>query len=356
MKIDTSDISLSSTWQFTEKNQVKLEREMTFFELVDRKLAGFNVSPGIKQVNQIDQINPKNLEIPNEWYSATEVDGQNVVELSSQFVNELEKMRQILDAIVKHVNSAGTNKCCFCGYTFERININPEPPPVKIFEYRFMERQIYTHSEQEIMNFNADGMVKTKDGRSIDFLFQMEMDRQFFREDQFEYTKTGYMLIDPLIINLDGNEPPRLSDAKISFDLDADGTNEEIFAPSKGTGFLSFDKNEDGIINDGTELFGPSTGDGFGELSQYDLDHNFWIDENDEVFDKLTIWENDEMGEMQLTRIKDAGIGAIYLKSEETPFDFRDENNELQARLKRSSIALNEDGSVSSVQEMDWTV
>ncbi len=138
--------------------------------------------------------------------------------------------------------------------------------------------------------------------------------------------------------------------------MDADGTSEEIFAPTKGTGFLSFDKNKDGIINDGTELFGPSTGNGFGELSEYDLDHNLWIDENDEIFDQLTIWENDEQGEMQLTRIKDAGIGAIYLESETTPFDFRDENNELQARLKRSSIALNEDGSVSAVQEMDWTV
>ncbi len=348
MKIDSSNINLSSTWQFSEKNQVKFEREVKFFDLFDQKLANFDVKVG---------IDPKEFELTNEWYSTADFDGKNVVELTNQFSNELGKMRQILDAIVERVNSAGMNKCCICGCTFERININPEPPPpVKVFEYRLMEKQTHTHAEQETLDFNANGMVKTMDGRSIDFSFQMDLDRQFFREDQFKYTETGYMLIDPLVINLDSHEPPRLSGAKISFDMDADGTSEEIFAPSKGTGFLSFDKNKDGIINDGTELFGPSTGYGFDELSQYDLDHNFWIDENDEIFDQLTIWENDEQGEMQLTRIKDAGIGAIYLESETTPFDFRDENNELQARLKRSSIALNEDGSVSAVQEMDWTV
>ena len=59
---------------------------------------------------------------------------------------------------------------------------------------------------------------------------------------------------------------------------------------------------------------------------------------------------------MQLTRLKDAGIGAIYLASVSSPFDLKDEDNRLQARLKRSGIALNEDGSVSSIQEMDWTV
>ncbi len=48
-------------------------------------------------------------------------------------------------------------------------------------------------------------------------------------------------------------------------------------------------------------------------------------------------------------------MGAIYLAGVETAFDVKNKDNELLAKIKRSSIALNEDGSVSSVQEADWT-
>ena len=57
---------------------------------------------------------------------------------------------------------------------------------------------------------------------------------------------------------------------------------------------------------------------------------------------------------MQLTKIKDGGIGAIYLGSANTPIDVVDEENNVQGRIKKSGIALNENGSVSSVVEMDW--
>ncbi len=39
-------------------------------------------------------------------------------------------------------------------------------------------------------------------------------------------------------------------------------------------------------INDGSELFGTSSGDGFKDLATYDEDENGWIDENDSIFSK----------------------------------------------------------------------
>lgn len=45
--------------------------------------------------------------------------------------------------------------------------------------------------------------------------------------------------------------------------------------------FLALDKNGDSVINDGKELFGAATGQGFKELAIYDSDKNYWIDEND---------------------------------------------------------------------------
>jgi hypothetical protein len=182
----------------------------------------------------------------------------------------------------------------------------------------------------------------------------MNLGREFFKEDTYTTHEKGYTLIDPLVINLDSSLP-QLAGTSFSFDLNMDGVDEDLLSLQPGSGFLAFDRNKDGMINDGSELFGPSTGSGFNELSRYDLDQNLWIDEKDAIFDELNIWENDDQGRMQLTKIKDAGIGAIYLGSAETPFSIKDENNHLQARINRSGLAINEDGSISSIQEMDWT-
>ncbi len=77
---------------------------------------------------------------------------------------------------------------------------------------------------------------------------------------------------------------------KLKFDLDGNGKIEEIYFPAKGSGFLAIDLNEDGIINNGFELFGPATANGFEELAKYDEDSNRWIDESNSIFLKLKIW------------------------------------------------------------------
>lgn len=98
---------------------------------------------------------------------------------------------------------------------------------------------------------------------------------------------------DPLMINLDANIGS-VSDQKFFFDLDSDGKEEQISFAGKGSGFLALDKNGDGKINDGSELFGTSSGDGFKDLAEYDEDKNGWIDENDSIFSKLKVWTKDE--------------------------------------------------------------
>ena len=51
----------------------------------------------------------------------------------------------------------------------------------------------------------------------------------------------------------------------------------------KGSGFLALDKDGNGKIDDGNELFGTKSSDGFGDLREYDSDGSGWIDENDEI-------------------------------------------------------------------------
>ena len=67
------------------------------------------------------------------------------------------------------------------------------------------------------------------------------------------------------------------------------------------------------MINDGNELFGTKSGDGFKDLAKYDKDRNGWIDEADDIFDDLRIWTKDEQGNDKLLTLKEAGVGAIYL-------------------------------------------
>lgn len=86
-----------------------------------------------------------------------------------------------------------------------------------------------------------------------------------FQASYEAYSESTYVLCDPLVFNFEGNTAD-ITDQKFMFDLDCDGKEEEISSLGKGSGFLALDKNGDGIINDGTELFGTKSGDGLQTL------------------------------------------------------------------------------------------
>lgn len=213
----------------------------------------------------------------------------------------------------------------------------------------------YRKSEQETMSFSAAGIVKTADGREIDFSAQLIMSRQFM-EEQHVSIKAGDALVDPLVINFDA-PAARLTDTKYSFDIDSDGDADQISFAGPGSGFLTLDANGDGQVNNGKELFGPNTGNGFSELAQYDLDNNNWIDENDAIYDKLRIWSKDESGNDQLFALGQKGVGAIYLGNVSTEFAHKSLNdNSLQGQLRSTGVFLRENGSVGLVQQVDLAV
>lgn len=121
-------------------------------------------------------------------------------------------------------------------------------------------------------------------------------------------------------------------------------------------GFLALDKNGDGKINDGAELFGPSTGSGFAELAQYNEDGNNWIDENDSIYERLRIWSRDAAGNDYLLALGEKGIGAIFVGSVETMFQLKDPSNTLLGQTMSTGIYLREDGQAGTVQQIDLAV
>lgn len=205
--------------------------------------------------------------------------------------------------------------------------------------------------EHEEVLFRSGGMVKTKDGKEFEFELDFKMSRSFYQEKNVNIRMGDAAKVDPLVVVFDEGAP-KLTRERQGFDLNGDGKEEEIAMPTQGSGFLALDKNEDGRINDGTELFGPENGDGFAALRIYDMDNNGWIDEQDEVFGKLSILAVGKFGKRVMFRLGEAGIGAIYLGKVDTKFDIKDGDDE-QGTLRSSSIFVRENGTVGTLHHID---
>lgn len=212
-----------------------------------------------------------------------------------------------------------------------------------------------SHYESEDTLFAAQGMIRTKEGEEVNFSLYLRMNREFLSEESTILRAGDAALVDPLVINFDGSAAD-LTNTRFNFDLDADGEEERIPFVGPGSGVLVLDIDKDGRITDGSELFGPRTGNGFGELAVHDHDGNHWIDENDGIFDDLAVWTKDIQGNDRLTPLRERGIGAIYLDSMDSPFDLKNHANQLQGQVSRSGIYVEENGTVKTIQQINMTV
>ncbi|CAK0739855.1 conserved hypothetical protein [Gammaproteobacteria bacterium] len=214
-----------------------------------------------------------------------------------------------------------------------------------------------SYAETEQSNFSAQGVIRTSDGKQIDFTLDLSMERSYSTQTDVNIRlgDAARQKKDPLVINLDGNAA-QLTSTKFSFDIDADGQADKVSFTAPSSGFLALDKNNDGTINNGSELFGAITGDGFAELADYDQDKNGWIDENDKVFDKLKILTKDENGKDSLSGLKTNNVGALYINKVSTPFDLKGSDNASLGTVRASGIYLKENGAAGTLQQIDLTV
>ena len=159
-------------------------------------------------------------------------------------------------------------------------------------------------------------------------------------------------IIDPLVIDYEGNGT-ELSDTKMRFDLDSDGTPDQIATLKKGSGFLALDKNGDGKINDGNELFGTKSGDGFKDLSVYDSNGDGKIDKDDPIYDKLRVWTPDGNGEGKLVGLGEKGVGVIYLNPKESEELMKGESGDLLGIKRKSADFLFNNGNTGNIHHID---
>ena len=107
---------------------------------------------------------------------------------------------------------------------------------------------------------------------------------------------------DPLAfdLNADGIVNTLAIEEGVFFDLDNTGHAESTSWVAPQDGLLALDLNNNGIIEDGAELFGNGTqlssgnlaANGFEALQQYDENHDNKIDALDNIFNDLLIWQD----------------------------------------------------------------
>jgi hypothetical protein len=201
-------------------------------------------------------------------------------------------------------------------------------------------------SETESCTFAASGKVCLADGsqRQFDVGFQLERSEEASRT-------VSRTLIDPLVIDC---AAPRaaLSKSSVEFDLNSDGTAEMMRMPDAGSAFLFLDRNHNGRADNGGELFGPESGNGFAELARLDSDHNGWIDEVDPAFADLRLWRAESGDQSSVQRLDQAGIGALATAAVDTPFALK-EHGEKVGQMRSSSVWLGETGGAGVIRQID---
>lgn len=133
-------------------------------------------------------------------------------------------------------------------------------------------------------------------------------------------------MADPLVIDLDGDGFELLSLSNgVYFNENAEGLREKTQWVTPDDALLAIDLNGDGIINDGSELFGTSTiladgskaRNGFEALAQYDENGDGIIDEKDTAYSQLLVWRDansDGVSQAEeLVSLQEAGIQSISL-------------------------------------------
>jgi Ca2+-binding RTX toxin-like protein len=132
----------------------------------------------------------------------------------------------------------------------------------------------------------------------------------------------------PLILDINnGTSSTGLGNSQTYFDMDGDGFKERTAWVEQGDGLLVLDRNGNGVIDNGTELFGNftplvrgnSASDGFEALLQYDENRDGIIDHNDAPYNQLKVWMDDNANGItdtgELKTLQEAKVASLKLNA-----------------------------------------
>ena len=144
--------------------------------------------------------------------------------------------------------------------------------------------------------------------------------------DFYDRAKTWVWPRDPIILDLDGDGLETVGLAgNVYFDHDGDGVLTKTGWAGKNDALLVWDRNANGRIDTGAELFGDFTPllngtlapNGFAALAALDANGDGVIDASDPAFHELKLWrdtsQDGQTGAGELITLADAGIVSLNL-------------------------------------------
>lgn len=171
---------------------------------------------------------------------------------------------------------------------------------------------------------------------------------------------------DPLVLDLDGDGIETLpADGTVLFDHDGDGVKHATGWISSDDGLLVLDRNDNGLIDNGSELFGDNTykenGDkatnGFDALIDMDTNSDGIVSPDDALFDDLRIWQDfnrDGVSQQnELSTLADLNISSISLSNNEVQIE--DENNNLIVAQGTFNFTDGQSGLTGAAAALDLT-
>jgi len=187
--------------------------------------------------------------------------------------------------------------------------------------------------------------VRSENGVSLQQQNSESSSLSFSQQAEPEVQKT-----DPLAFDLDGNglETTGINNG-IEFDIDGDGNKEQTSFISGNDAFLTYDKNGNGIIDSGKELFGDQNGasNGYEELKKYDDNQDGIIDKQDAIYNKLQLLKVDENNQQQLSGLKENGVQSINLNYANTK-----EQLNLYDSVEQTATYTKEDGTTGKTGDI----
>ena len=171
-----------------------------------------------------------------------------------------------------------------------------------------------------------------------------------------------YHIYDPLTLDLDGDGIETVSHNGYKgalFDHDGDGIRTASGWVASDDGLLVVDRNGDGIINDGKELFGDSSvlkdgtkaAHGYAALAEYDSNGDGVVDAKDADFDKLRVWRDlnqDGVSQKEeLFTLEEVGVQSLNVAYQDTNQNLGNGN-----RLAQEGSYTGKDGNVRKMGDL----
>jgi len=320
MKIDSYEVNLHSSSSLTQMYEKSVSAtSFTKTQNLDEK-----------ELLEADvKIDPKKLVFNNE---------------SDLSIEDTIKKR-IIEQLLSGLLSGNQEIKLYPNDSANRMEIPTNPYTQQNKEWGFAYESKEEYYEKTTMDFSAEATIKTSNGE-FKINLNLSYSNEFYARHETSISAYGKGE-NPFNIdmkNINGNLDNINKDMGFEFDVNKDKSNSDVSLLQNNVSFLALDKNGNNDIDDGSELFGAETGDGFKELGAYDEDGNNWIDENDSIFNDLRVWEKNSNGESSLITLGEAGIGAIYLANVGSIGD------------NQSSIFLKENGEAGVISSGNYRV